>query len=169
MVYYRCWKSCGAADTGTKGYAQAGCDRHVCIFISYAAVLPDLGFSGANPAYTAGELQYQLEATKAKLLITSNLSYPVAIAAAMSVGLPLDHIVLFDPLENAASSSYNHATLHELVKEGLGKPQGFTERKLERGEGKTKLAFLSFSSGTTGKPKVLQTLVAKWACLTVDS
>ncbi|EPT02028.1 hypothetical protein FOMPIDRAFT_1144338 [Fomitopsis schrenkii] len=109
--------------------------------------------TGANPAYTAGELQYQLETTKAKLLITSNLSYPVAIAAAKAVGLPLDRVVLFDPLENAGS--YNHATLHELVKEGLERPQCFTERKLKRGEGKTKLAFLSFSSGTTGKPKAV--------------
>ena len=123
---------------------------------SYSAAPADIVIRGANPAYTAGELQYQLEATKAKLLITSNLSYPVAIAAAKAVGLPLDRVVLFDPLENTASSLYTHATLHELVKEGLEKPQCFTERKLKHGEGKTKLAFLSFSSGTTGKPKVLR-------------
>lgn len=31
----------------------------------------------------------------------------------------------------------------------------YTERALRPGEGKTKLAFLSFSSGTTGKPKAV--------------
>jgi len=109
----------------------------------------------ANPAYTAGELQYQLEATKAKLLIVNNLSYSVAVTAAKAVALPLERIVLFDTLENSASTSYTHTTVHELVKEGLEKPQGYVERKLKRGEGKTKLAFLSFSSGTTGKPKAV--------------
>ncbi|TFY55235.1 hypothetical protein EVJ58_g8376 [Rhodofomes roseus] len=109
----------------------------------------------ANPAYTAGELQYQLETTKAKVLIVHGQSYSVAIAAAKAIGLSLDRIVLFDPLENSASSSYKHLTVHELIKEGLERPQSYVERKLKRGEGRTKLAFLSFSSGTTGKPKAV--------------
>jgi acyl-CoA synthetase (AMP-forming)/AMP-acid ligase II len=46
-------------------------------------------------------------------------------------------------------------TVQTLIEDGLrlGQPQ-FVERKLEKGEAKTKVAFLSFSSGTTGKPKV---------------
>jgi 4-coumarate--CoA ligase len=45
-------------------------------------------------------------------------------------------------------------TVETLVTQGLASPPRFTERKLRSGEGKTKVAFLSFSSGTTGKPKV---------------
>lgn len=42
----------------------------------------------------------------------------------------------------------------DLVEEGLARPTSFVERTLAPGEAKTKLAFLSCSSGTTGKPKV---------------
>ncbi|KZT64337.1 acetyl-CoA synthetase-like protein [Daedalea quercina L-15889] len=140
-------------------------DEAVCIFGSNHVDYPiavwathRLGaiVTGANPAYTAGELQYQLETTKARLLFVNNASYPVGIAAAKAVGLSLDRVVLFDPLENLASStSFKHLTVHELVKEGLAQPQRYTARRLRRGEGKTKIAFLSFSSGTTGKPKAV--------------
>lgn len=45
-------------------------------------------------------------------------------------------------------------SLDELVSEGLSSPASFEEIRLAPGEGKSKLAFLSFSSGTTGRPKV---------------
>ena len=45
-------------------------------------------------------------------------------------------------------------TVEDLIEEGLVQRQAFSERKLAPGEGKKKLAFLSFSSGTTGRPKV---------------
>jgi acyl-coenzyme A synthetase/AMP-(fatty) acid ligase len=42
----------------------------------------------------------------------------------------------------------------DLIQNGLRSESNFVERKLQKGEAKTKVAFLSFSSGTTGKPKV---------------
>lgn len=45
-------------------------------------------------------------------------------------------------------------TLQQLVDYGLSKEQAFVEPILKPGEAKKKLAFFSFSSGTTGKPKV---------------
>ncbi len=53
------------------------------------------------------------------------------------------------------SSSTPYVTLDSLVHEGLPKPPAFVERKLNRGEARTKLALLSFSSGTTGRPKAV--------------
>ena len=51
-----------------------------------------------------------------------------------------------------------YPSVSDLVAEGLSSSITYTERRLEVGEGKTKLAFLSFSSGTTGKPKVFRTM-----------
>ena len=45
-------------------------------------------------------------------------------------------------------------SVDDLVKLGSESERVFEERKLLPGEAKTKLAFLNFSSGTTGKPKV---------------
>lgn len=49
-------------------------------------------------------------------------------------------------------------TVQHLIERGLGELNAngpaFIERRLAKGEAKTKVAFLSFSSGTTGKPKV---------------
>ena len=63
--------------------------------------------------------------------------------------MPNERVIVFDAVEGA-----NHTTVDALVEEGLAQPQQFVERRLAPGEGKKKLAFLSFSSGTTGRPKV---------------
>ena len=104
----------------------------------------------ANPTYTADELKYQLETIKARMIIAHPSVLPVALDAARAVGLPSDRIILFDPVPG---SSY--AYLNDLVKLGLDEVQQFTPLRFKPGEAKTKLALLSFSSGTTGRPKVL--------------
>ncbi|KAI0943773.1 hypothetical protein AcW1_002856 [Taiwanofungus camphoratus] len=111
--------------------------------------------TAANPSYTAGELEHQLAATKTKLLIVHPWSHTVALAAAQAVGLSPDRIVLFAPLADSPPSRTPHPTVDELVAEGLAQPPRFVERRLAPGEARTKLAFLSFSSGTTGKPKAV--------------
>ena len=60
------------------------------------------------------------------------------------------------PLPSGSTSSLNLRTVDSLIQEGLSLPGPplFTERKLAKGENQKKIAFLSFSSGTTGKPKV---------------
>ena len=57
-------------------------------------------------------------------------------------------------------------TVQYLIERGLSDlniagPK-FVERHLKPGEGKTKLAFLSFSSGTTGNPKVTLSNICSW-------
>ena len=92
---------------------------------------------------------YQLRLIKARLLIVHPWVLPVALEAARICGIPQDHIILFDPL---AKSPY--ANLQDLVKFGLDQVQQFTPLRLPPGGAKKKLALLSFSSGTTGRPKV---------------
>ena len=72
--------------------------------------------------------------------------------AAQAAGIPPERVVTIDePLSRNAA----HLSIEELVNYGLSRPLSFSERRLLSGEGKTKLAFLCFSSGTTGKPKAV--------------
>ncbi|KAJ7170122.1 amp dependent CoA ligase [Mycena filopes] len=108
----------------------------------------------ANPGYSADELVHQPTTTKTALLLVSTDFLPTALAAATLAGLPHDRVVVIEP---SAASPFNgkHETLSKLVSYGASKPQNFIERKLRLGEAKTKVAFYSFSSGTTGKPKAV--------------
>lgn len=74
----------------------------------------------------------------------------MALDAARIVGLPAGRVVLFDPVPGSSQ-----ANVQDLVTEGLKGPLRFTERRLKPGEAKKKLALFCFSSGTTGKPKVV--------------
>ena len=109
--------------------------------------------SGANPAYTSEELAYQLSVTKATVLIVHPDALEGAVAAARQVGIPFDRVIPLDAIHGQRSSTVA-PDLHQLIAYGLAHPPHFVERRLRPGEGKTKVAFLSFSSGTTGKPKV---------------
>ncbi|KAJ6557283.1 hypothetical protein DFH09DRAFT_1163610 [Mycena vulgaris] len=107
--------------------------------------------SPANPDFSRQELEFQLKATKAALMIIYPDALDVSISAAKAIGLPLDRILVFD-VPN--SSVPNFVTVDNLIKRGLHM-KTVPERRLKPGEGKTKLAFLSFSSGTTGTPKAV--------------
>ncbi|KAF9236311.1 hypothetical protein BU15DRAFT_77152 [Melanogaster broomeanus] len=85
--------------------------------------------SGANPAYTADELLYQIRITKPSLIVTHLESLSTAVSAARAV--------------------------ETLIQEGLTMERCFIEPRLKPGEAKSKIAFLNFSSGTTGKPKAV--------------
>lgn len=110
--------------------------------------------TAANPAYTAEELIYQLRTTDAKLLIVHPWNLPTALAAAQRIGMDMDRIVLFNAEES--NTKYSHLTLQQLIDEGVKRSVPFIERRLKPGEARTKLAFLSFSSGTTGLPKAVR-------------
>ncbi|KAF5385033.1 hypothetical protein D9615_001355 [Tricholomella constricta] len=107
----------------------------------------------ANPAYKADELVHQLRTTRAALLIIHSAFLDTAQAAAREVGLPADRIAFFQAPPRPFASS--HSNLDELIKYGSSIPPIYTELRFKPGEAKTALAFLSFSSGTTGKPKAV--------------
>ncbi|KJA20114.1 hypothetical protein HYPSUDRAFT_43470 [Hypholoma sublateritium FD-334 SS-4] len=111
--------------------------------------------SGANPDFTTNELLYQLQETKASLLIVHPDALPIAREAARAADLSPERIVLFDVEGTSAHVREQHETVSSLIAFGLRNKTHYTERKLAPGEGRTKLAFLSFSSGTTGRPKAV--------------
>lgn len=87
------------------------------------------------------------------MLIVHPDALKTALVAAKAAGISPDRVIVFDATPNAVDG---HRTVGGLVNDGLKrKDPSFVERTLEPGEGRTKLAFLSFSSGTTGKPKVI--------------
>ncbi|KAF9646962.1 amp dependent CoA ligase [Thelephora ganbajun] len=106
--------------------------------------------TAANPTFSAEELQYQLEATKAQLLFVHPAALKAGLAAAKAVGLSTDSVVLIEPAPN---TEQRFVTLDEAILEGLQQPERFVDRQLKPGEAKTKIAFYNSSSGTTGKPK----------------
>ena len=112
----------------------------------------------ANPSYTADELVYQLRTTNALIIITHPTALDTALESARQCGIPADHIVTMEkvssPSQSESYKAIRYPSVPELIDEGLLMPQSFQERRLSPGEGKTKIAFLSFSSGTTGRPKV---------------
>ncbi|KAF8158555.1 hypothetical protein B0H34DRAFT_709358 [Crassisporium funariophilum] len=112
--------------------------------------------SGANPDFTSNELLYQLQETKASVVIVHPESLSIALAAALQAGLSSNRIILFDTHKGISDDMYTrHETVSSLVECGLRNKVVYIERALDPGEGKTKLAFLSFSSGTTGRPKAV--------------
>lgn len=100
----------------------------------------------------ADELAYQLKITKSTLIIAHPSCIETALAASRQCGISADSLIILDKLQT--SSPIPYVTVPELINEGLARPMSFTERRLSPGEAKTKLAFLSCSSGTTGRPKV---------------
>ncbi|KAI0064697.1 phenylacetyl-CoA ligase [Artomyces pyxidatus] len=138
-------------------------DDVVCIFSSNHVDYPvavwaihRLGavVTAANPSYNAEELAYQLKATHATLVIAHPDSLQTALAAAKASGIPTERVI---PVV-APSAPHQAVGPHvgELVEYGNAHKANFVERHLARGEGKTKLAFFSFSSGTTGVPKAVE-------------
>jgi 4-coumarate--CoA ligase len=75
--------------------------------------------------------------------------------AAKNAGIPPDRIIPLDTVHGPRSGVIV-PDLHELIAYGLAHQPHFVERRLNPGEGRTKIAFLSYSSGTTGKPKAVE-------------
>ncbi|KAG9042609.1 hypothetical protein FS837_010626 [Tulasnella sp. UAMH 9824] len=128
-----------------------GDDDVVCVYspnnIDYPTVIWAIHRLGAiascaNPAYTESELP----------------CLQIGLAAARASGLSANRVVLMAPQSSSPTASKTvQPTVEELVQEGLSLPlpPAFVEKRLTQGENQRKIAFLSFSSGTTGKPKAV--------------
>ena len=104
----------------------------------------------ANPTYTAEELSYHLELTKARMVVADPSTILIALQGARASGISPAYIMSFDPVPEGT-----YPDMQSLIALGSREHRQYRERRFSAGEGKRKLAFLSFSSGTTGKPKVI--------------
>ncbi|KAK4105847.1 acetyl-CoA synthetase-like protein [Parathielavia hyrcaniae] len=103
--------------------------------------------SPANPLYTADELAFQLRDACAKALVTQVANLPAAISAAQRVNLPLDRILLLGAHHDPANR-VRHFTSLITPRNTTGTSQAAATLDPKRD-----LAFLVYSSGTTGLPK----------------
>ncbi|KAI8904681.1 hypothetical protein EDD86DRAFT_194567 [Gorgonomyces haynaldii] len=99
----------------------------------------------ANPQYTADELAYQLQDSKAKVLLTVKDVLDNAWTAAQKCGIPRDRVfVIGEQVEGFPSA--------ERLFSGSAYRAEFSEKEI-----KERSAYLCYSSGTTGRSKGVET------------
>lgn len=101
--------------------------------------------SPANPAYSPDELAFQLSNAGAKAIVTTKAFLPNAIEAADKSGIPSDRIILIGD-EKDESYRYKHWS-------NIRKTSGALRYRRRKIDPFNDLAFLVYSSGTTGLPK----------------
>ncbi|KAL4256235.1 hypothetical protein AB1N83_010455 [Pleurotus pulmonarius] len=108
-------------------------------------------FTGASPNSTREELVHQLKKSEASLIFVHSDFIDPVLAAADTVQFPYDRIITLD-----ASTPTGFVSLADLAAEGSsGCSMPFVDRILSKGEARSKVAVLCFSSGTTGPPKAV--------------
>ncbi|KAH3990093.1 hypothetical protein HBH70_201740 [Parastagonospora nodorum] len=117
--------------------------------IDIAPVIYGAFFAGgivtpANPGYSADELAYQLENSGAHALVTTKQFLETALKAAQKVGIPNDRVILLG-IEKDETHSVKHWS-------NIRKTSGALRYRRRRAKPED-LAFLAYSSGTTGLPK----------------
>ncbi|KEY70027.1 hypothetical protein S7711_04042 [Stachybotrys chartarum IBT 7711] len=100
--------------------------------------------SPANPMYTVEELARQLKDSGAKALITQKSFLVSATKAAQEAGVPLENILLLGDKDE--SGKFKHWT-------GITAKGAWIQPRKTPIDPKKDLAFLVYSSGTTGMPK----------------
>ncbi|GAA6012359.1 hypothetical protein JCM11491_007109 [Sporobolomyces phaffii] len=115
-----------------------------------------LVFSGANAAYIASEFAHQVDDSGAQLLLVHPSVLGVALAATKELGWSeqrqVEKIVLAVRKDEAGGANERFLTLDSLIDDELEEPYRIPAPK-------TTVAYLGYSSGTSGKAKGVRTSV----------
>jgi acyl-CoA synthetase (AMP-forming)/AMP-acid ligase II len=110
--------------------------------------------TAANAAYSAGDLEFQLKHSGAKAIFTSSLQLEVTKEACAKAGIPAERIFILPIPEQLTGglSTSGYKTVDDFVAEGSKLPK-LDALNWTGDEGAKKVAFLCYSSGTSGLPK----------------
>lgn len=96
-----------------------------------------------NPSYTASELEFQMVDAGVKILVTHEMLLPTVVKVAKKIGFPESKILLLG----------DQRTIHSLKFKHFRSVVSTVPLRKPAVDPKNDLAFLIYSSGTTGKPK----------------
>lgn len=103
----------------------------------------------ASAAYSAPELEHQIRSSGSRALFTCVPLLDVALKAAKAAGIPDDAIFIL-PVPGVTKKT-PYPTIDDLVAEGEKLPE-VEQLKWIKGQGARQVAFLCYSSGTSGLP-----------------
>lgn len=98
---------------------------------------------------SAIDLEKQVVTSRSKVLFTCTALLPKAVQAAKAAGIPEHHVYLLDSGNKNGDASPK--SVDDLVSEGMKEPP-LDSLRWEAGQGARQVAFLCFSSGTSGPP-----------------
>ncbi|KAJ3534109.1 hypothetical protein NM208_g7686 [Fusarium decemcellulare] len=106
----------------------------------------------ASAAHSSSELEHQLRSSGAKALFTCVPLLDAALKAAQAVGIPEKNIFLL-PIPSSPSNN-RFKNIEDLISEGQSLPP-ISTLEWTPGQGKRQVAYLCYSSGTSGLPKAV--------------
>lgn len=111
--------------------------------VTWGAIWASGTVTPANPAYGVEELTFQLKDSGAKAIVTLAELLPTATKAAEAAGIPKDRIIL---MGDKKSPDYKHW-------KDISDPSISVKWRRTKIQPEKDIAFLVYSSGTTGLPK----------------
>lgn len=109
----------------------------------------------ANAMYSAAELEHQLKSSGAKALITCIPLLETALKAARACNIPDDKVFVMRLPGNFEPVPFK--SLDDLIEEGRSLPE-CESLAWSKGQGARQVAYLCYSSGTSGLPVSLPSL-----------
>jgi len=107
----------------------------------------------ANAMYSAAELEHQLRSSGSKALFTCTPLLETALKAAKANNIPEDKVFLLDLPGHPRDSRFR--TIDDLIAEGRSLPE-LEPLRWTKGQGARQVAYLCYSSGTSGLPVSLR-------------